>query len=585
MLTFKARKPKKTPSILLLAVSLVCLLNACSEGSGNQPSLAVSTSASTAKTTVITNNSSVPNQNSSDASKSLPAAGAYGPAKTFIFGLAQEPIGFNQIGFDPAQLTDRASLLVTRQLYEGLFEYKPDSMGVLYSSFVRNVQPSTDGRVYRVRLRKGIVFSDGTPLDAAAVKFNFDRWSNEGSIYHKGEFETWHMFWGGFPGNLESVLVADSINLTITLKTPSASFFQVLAMPQFGIVAPSAFDKNGSFQQAIGSGPYLLNQIIREEPKRLILKSNPNYIVERQDKNHLPDLSQIVVQILRANQDGLKELKDGHLSATDKVRPEQTSQTNPAYQFLLRPPLNVTFLSMNQSKAPFDNLNVRRAFAYAINSADMTSTAFLGLGEPANGLLPPTALGYRTEQSTYPYDPAQARQLLVQAGYPNGLVVDLWRLPEPRPYYPDTQRVADAVVQDLARVGVTVHIQNSDWATFYQNRDDGNLAFFMNGWQGVNGDPDEFLQAIFNQTQRANGYYPLVLARLIEQAHTSSAAMTATFDPARQSLYRQIFDQIYRDVPNIPLAFVKEPLAIRPNVVGYIPNPSGIDSWANLKLK
>ena len=236
------------------------------------------------------------------------------------------------------------------------------------------------------------------------------------------------------------------------------------------------------------------------------------------------------MQILRANQDGLKELKDGHLSATDKVRPEQTSQTDPAYQILLRPPLNVTFLSMNQSKTPFDNPNVRRAFAYAINTTALPSTAFLGLGVTANSLLPPTALDYRTKQAAYPYDLSQARQLLAQAGYANGLVIDLWRLPEPRPYYPDTQKVADAIVQDLARVGVTVHIQNSDWATFYQNRDDGNLAFFMNGWQGVNGDPDEFLQAIFNQAQRANGYFPLALAQLIEQARTLPATMTATLE-------------------------------------------------------
>ncbi len=569
--------------LLLLAMGLLCLLTACSDGNGNLASPSNSISTSAAKT-ATTNNLPASNQNSSDASHPSPT-GVYDPAKTFIFGLAQEPIGFNQIGFDPAQLTDRASLMVTRQLYEGLFEYKPDSMSVVYSSFVRNVQPSTDGLTYRIRLRKGIIFSDGTALDAAAVKFNFDRWSNEGSIYHKGEFETWRKFWGGFPGNLVSVQVLDSINLIITLKTPSASFFQVLAMPQFGIVAPSAFDTNGSFQQATGSGPYLLSQIIRDEPKRLVLKSNPNYIIERQDENRLPDLSQVVVQILRANQDGLKELKDGHLSATDKVRPEQTLQTDPAYQILLRPPLNITFLSMNQSKAPFDNPSVRRAFAYAINTTALTNPAFMGLSYPANGLLPPTALGYRAEQSAYPYDPTQARQLLAQAGYSSGLVVDLWRLPEPRPYYPDTQKVADAVVQDLARVGVTVHIQNSDWATFYQNRDDGNIAFFMNGWQGVNGDPDEFLQAIFNQTQRANGYYPLSLERLIEQARNSPATTTTTLDPARQNLYRQIFDQIYQDVPNIPLAFVKEPLAIRPNIAGYILNPSGIDSWANLKLK
>ena len=195
----------------LLAIGFVCLLNACSDGTDRlvSPSVNSTTSISSTnvKTAAPTNNLPASNQNST-ATTNQPGTAAYDPAKTFIFGLAQEPIGFNQIGFDPAQLTDRSSLMVTRQLYEGLFEYKPDSMNVISSSFVRSVQPSTDGRTYHIRLRKGIIFSDGTPLDAAAVKFNFDRWSNEGSIYHKGEFETWRKFWGGFPGNLESVQVS-----------------------------------------------------------------------------------------------------------------------------------------------------------------------------------------------------------------------------------------------------------------------------------------------------------------------------------------------------------------------------------------
>jgi peptide/nickel transport system substrate-binding protein len=572
-------KHRTSLTFLMLAFSfnlLIGLLSACSDNGSRSPnSTAPAFTAKTSSSDIIINTAN----SSTNISSITPTV--YDPAKTFIFGLAQEPVGLNQVNFDPANLTDRSSLLVTRQIYEGLFTYKPDSMGILYASFIKYLDTSDDGLTYHIRLRKGIVFSDGTPLDASAIKFNFDRWSNEASIYHQGDFATWRTFWGGFPGYLDSVQATDSINLTIKLKAPLASFFQILAMPQFAIVAPSAFDRKGVFQRPIGSGPYRLEQVVRVEPKRMILRVNPRYAVERPDVVSLPTLDPVVVQVLRANQDGLKELRDGHISATNKVRPEDSLQPDPTYHILLRQPLNVTFLVMNQAKPPFNNLNVRRAFAYAINTSAMLNTAFMGLGQQANSLLPPTTLGYESSQPSYTYDPDKARMLLAQAGYTTGnaLVVNLWRLPDPRFYYPDTQKVTDAVVQDLAKIGVTVHVQNVDWATFYQDRDDGNLDFYMGGWQGVNGDADEFFSAIITQAQRADGYSNQALLKIIEQGRN-------LLDLAqRRQYYNQALDAIYQDVPQIPLAFVQEPLALRPNVQGYLLNPTGVDSWASLTLK
>lgn len=570
--TISKSKPKKYYPANLLIVLLLALgwfLSSCSDGS--------SSPLATSSTSVNSSNTSSKTQSSS----ALPVAplADYNPEKTFIFGLGQEPVGFSQVGFDPANLTDNSSLIVTRQIFEGLFQFKPNSMGIEYSSFVRGVIASPDGLSYRIRLRKGIVFSDGTLLDASVVKFNFDRWSTF-NIYHKGDFDVWKEFWGGFPGNLQEVDVLDNIDVVVRLKTPMASFYQVLAMPQFAIVSPSSFDANGNFQQPIGSGPYKLEKVMRDAPRYLVLTANDNYTVQREDINSLPKLSTIVVQVLAADQDGLKEIKDHHISATDKVPPEEIGNSDASYNILYRdPPLNVTFLTMNQDKPPFNNLLVREAFADAINQQDLISTAFLGLGEPANELLSPSTLGYDNTRQGYTYDPTQAKQLLVQAGYGSGLRVDLWRLPDPRPYYPDTEKVAEAITNDLAKINVTVQIRSEDWATFYQDRDDGNLAFYLNGWQGMNGDPDEFFQAIFSGNQRATGYANATLTDLIQRGGDLSDLA------ARRDLYRQALDIVQHDVPAIPLAFVKIPLAVSSNVVGYVPNPSGIDDWANISLK
>lgn len=588
------QRQKKFLQLWLALVFLLTLaLTACGEEADSTPQATTSAGA-----TKAAGGSIAPAVGSSSQPSSTIGGLPYDCARVFCFGLAQEPAAFldGRGYFDPANLVDRSSLQIARQIYDTLFEYKPGSMQYLNSSIIKFVDVSEDGLTYVIRLGKGLRFSDNTPLDAEAVRFNFERWSNPGSIYHKGSFQTYEEYFGGFPGRLVSVTVdKESNSLQIRLAEPMASFFQVLSMPQFGIVAPSAFSpRTGEIERPVGSGWYALERIPgseeryvqRGEQKYVVLRENKLYHAERYDvKNPETQFVKsplIVAYVLKQNQDGLQELKRGAIAATDKIRPEQTPDIakDPSLKLLERKPLSTAFLGMNLTRPPFNNIAVRQAFAAALDTRSLVRDYYFGLGIPAGGLLPPTALAYQ-EYMPYTYEPERARRLLEFAGYnsSNPLRLDLWVLPVPRSYYPDPRKIALAIAADLAKVGVVINVRDSySWPDFRRARQDGSFDFYMYGWQGQNGDPDEFLGEFYGKQRGEGGYENLALQRLVK-----IGAVTPDLRQRRQP-YKQALDTIYQEVLVLPLAYGQSVVAVRSNVQGYLTSPNGIEDWHTVEL-
>lgn len=530
--------------------------------------------------------------------------------KDFIFGLAQEPVAFGRtnpteltptlpssgVGLDPANLTDQPSLLITRQIYDTLFEYKPGTMQYQYAPFIKTdgISVSVDGLIYTIKIGCCLKFSDGTPMDAEAMRWNFIRWANTASIYHKGDFNAFRTYFvdlPGFPGypgilDVDKLEVPESRILIVRLKAPMPSFFQVLAMPQFAIVAPSSFDKAGNFVKPIGSGPYMVDKpydkSARPEQRFMTLKKNPYYTDEK-DPNRLPprNIETIVLKVLPGNQDGLRALRDKQISATDKIKLEDVPENlnDKEFEILNRPALNISFLGMNQAIAPFDREEVRKAFAYGINTRALVEKYYSGLGKPAVGFLPPASRFARADLKPTAYDPQKAKELLLQAGYSNGInnPIELWMLPVPRSYYPDPGKIADAIIADLSKIGVQViRKEESSWVPFNANRNSGRYSLYMGGWIGENGDPEEFITRFFGEERKDLGYNNPFLRDLLKDSRKTEQ---------RVAFFSQAQDLIINDMPIIPLAYVSLPIAVRRDVIGYVPSPSEIESWASLSFK
>src|SRR5919106_799106 len=164
---------------------------------------------------------------------------AQAPVKggVFVFGR-----GADSVGLDPAVVTDGESFRVTRNIYESLAEYQRDSTAVI-PALAEGWETSPDGLTWTFALRRNVKFHDGTPFNAEAVVFNFERWMFEHHPHHKGVFEYWKSMFGGSPVFVKSDKPIDHFPVNFPPKKPMAPFLANLAMPMFGIASPAALEK------------------------------------------------------------------------------------------------------------------------------------------------------------------------------------------------------------------------------------------------------------------------------------------------------------------------------------------------------
>ena len=486
---------------------------------------------------------------------------AQAPVKggTFVFGR-----GADSVGLDPAVVTDGESFRVTRNIYESLLEYTRDSPEVV-PGLAKYWVTSPNGLEWKFELRRNVTFHDGTPCNAEAVVFNFERWMFEHHPYHKGVFEYWKSMFGGFPGFVQSVRAVDEFTVEFVLEKPMAPFLANLAMPMFGIASPTAIKKHGDdyFKNPVGTGSFRFREWRKDD--RVVLERNPDYWGEK------ALLDRVIFRSIVDNSARLLELQAGSIDLMEFLNPDDipTVKSDPNLQLLLRPSMNVGYLWWNVEKEPFGKLEVRRAIAHAINKRAIVEKLFGGIGIPAINMLPPSLWGYNDAVLDYAYDPAKAREYLAKAGLPNGFKTKLWAMPNPRPYMPQPTKIAEAIQADLKGVGIEAEIVTMDWATYLAKTREGEQDMYMLGWTGDNGDPDNFLYWFFGQKETRSRYYNTKAAQLTAKAQ-------AIFDQEeRARLYREAQIVLKEDTANVPIAHTTPPLAAKKSVKGYMPHATG----------
>ena len=159
---------------------------------------------------------------------------------------------------------------------------------------------------------------------------------------------------------------------------------------------------------------------------------------------------------------------------------------------LTQPGLNIGYLSFNATKPPFDKKEVRQAISMAIDKAAIIKDVYLGAGQPAKNLIPPTMLGYNDKVVDYSFDPAKAKAMMTAAGVSAPIDIDLWYMPVQRPYNPDAKRIAEMMQSDLAKVGVNAKLVTYEWGEYRKRIQNGEATAPLFGWTGDNGDPDNF---------------------------------------------------------------------------------------------
>jgi peptide/nickel transport system substrate-binding protein len=376
-----------------------------------------------------------------------------GLAMVFITSIthAQKPVsggsltiaqGVEPPGLDPTTATSTA---IPRVIYSNVVEglVKIDRNGKIVSALAKDYKVSKDGKEYTFVLKKGVKFHDGKPFDAEDVKFTFDRLMDPKTATAHPEYYK----------DIDSVQVVDSHTVKIKLTNVNSMFLFNLARPDSMIVNKQAVDKIKS--APVGTGPFKLVEWARGD--HITLTKFEDY-----HKKGIPYLDKVTFKFIGDPSAQIASLKAGDIDAIAyDVSPENALllEKDPKFKVLNGYTTSKVVLSTNNSKKPVTDVRVRRAMAHAIDRSALIKGAMSGYGVPIGTHMDPGNPFYMDLTSTYPFNPEKAKQLLTDAGYPNGFEAVI-KLPERYAY---AKRSGEIIADMLSQVGIKLKIELTEW--------------------------------------------------------------------------------------------------------------------------
>jgi peptide/nickel transport system substrate-binding protein len=379
----------------------------------------------------------------------LPEAMAQATKKTLVLGMVLEPQGLDPTTAAAAAIGE----VVHYNIFEGLTKISMD--GAVTPLLAENWSESPDGKSYTFRLRKGVTFSDGAPLDSAAVKFSFERAKAEGSTNKakKAVFD-----------NISSVAAYDPHTVILTLNNPDATMPFRLGENTAVILHPNSAATAAS--KPVGTGPYRLENWAKGSSITLVkspsFRDAAKVRLEKVTFRFINDPAAQVAALLAGDIDGMPRF--GALQALKQF------QGDKRFTVEIGNTAGKGIMAINNRKAPFTDVRVRRALAHAIDRKAFIDGAQEGLGKPIGSHFAPTDLGYLDLTKTYPYDPEKAKVLLRDAGVTTPLNVTLTL---PPPQY--ARKGGEIIAAQLAKVGINAKIENVEWAQWLAGPFKGNF--------------------------------------------------------------------------------------------------------------
>lgn len=493
---------------------------------------------------------------------------AFSPAPryggTYHKALRQEPLTL-----DPAFSTDIFSTSVAHQVFDGLIQFDADLHAL--PSLAQSWHASYDSLVWTFFLRQGVKFHHGREVTADDFVYAFTRLLDPRIASPHARLlehiQGAKQFLAGETTQVPGIRAVDAYTLQITLTQPYAPFLSILGMAQVKVVPREEVERLGAQfgRQPVGTGPFrFVNWVAGQE---ITLEANETYFEGR------PFLDRLSYRMM-ANHQGMTTafaqgaLEDVELTGQEQIGFGPDSQV----QFLRKPLLATLFLWFDLRQGPLSHPKVRQAINYAINRDAMVRTIRHDRHVQARGVLPRGMPGYHPELPGYRYDVTRARQLLVEAGYPEGQGVaplELWSS-----VTTPAARQEDAWIQrDLAHIGLRVTLLSAENWKHFKTTILGQRpgAMYRHAWFADFPDPDNVLFPLFH-SQSTNNYAHYrnpIVDRLLEQARSTSDYLS------RIDLYRQAEALIVADAPAVNLVYYTLEYMFQPYVHGVELNALG----------
>ena len=497
--------------------------------------------------------------------------GAAQAAGTLIWGMPAETDTL-----DPHATGGWSTYQITYQIFESLVKEDLTDAGAatpkLIPGLAKSWTISDDGMTYTFALREGVKFHDGTPFDAAAVKFNFERFWDEKSpnFYPKAKaFVIAYTKW------IKSVEVVDPMTVKVTLTAPNYQWLRQ-GLQSYGqplMISPASVKKYGNEGVAahpVGTGPFRF--VERDQGVKTVIENNPDYWGTK------AILDKVIFRPLQDPATRVNALESGEIQIMT-TPPWDEIDRLVAAGFVLTTNQNVPYINyihLNFNFPPMQDLRVRQAINMAIDREGIAKEIYRNTGRAEYGMLSPGTDAYDPNFKSYSYDPEGAKKLLAAAGYADGLKM-VFEIPQ----YGTGEIVETWIQRDLQKVGIDVELRKYEWVTYLGKWAGGmtpDVAMNEIGW-GMS-TPAWIGIVARCDTIAPNGQNSGAYCNKKVDALLDAAIVTA--DPvAAAALYQQANRIIMDDAAFVPVVDDLQPILLSPKVKGFVNPP---EDWYDLSI-
>jgi len=452
---------------------------------------------------------------------------------------------------DPAFNTLIPDRSIIMNIYSALVRY--DNSGALVPDLAESWTISEDGKQYTFNLRDGVTWHHGYgELTANDVKYTFERVLDPAtSSPNAPEYQL-----------IDSIEVLDDLTVRFNLKAASPTFIHVLAAYYSGFIVnqQAVLDAGGDLtQRPVGTGPFVVESVALDD--RIVMSANEQYFLGT------PGVDQVnfVSIIDQSTADIAMERGEIDLQLMRTYESADRFASNADIEVATTVSTDIRQLVMNTAIEPFNNPLVRRAMQYAVNREAVAQVVYGGYAQPLGGFVAlPPQLSQFWGPDAYRYDPERARELLAEAGYPDGFSVDVWTIAA-EPWL----TLVQVLQASLAEAGIDLQIQAREIAALVEARGSGNAHMTTYG-PAAPVDPEFYLFPLFHSINNApsgrNYSFYNAIDGLLDQARVTSS------EDEREQIYLQIAEEIAKGPPSVPMVGLENVYAFRANVVGFEPD-------------
>ena len=455
---------------------------------------------------------------------------------------------------DPAQIVNQKSFTIYSQIFEGLVKQNPVTKEV--EPCLATEWEQIDDLNWHFTLRQGVKFHDGNEMTSEDVVYSFERIMNSGVV-------------SSYVDYIDKIVADGDYAVTITIKMPYAQIIQALTYPAAVIVSKAAAEASGDAfsQNPVGTGPYAF--VERFEADSITLKAFDEYWGEKAKTENLvfkviPEGSQRTIMLENGEADIICDVpaNDASRIAEDENLKLYNETGNKYYALYFKA----------DSTTPVGNKLVRQAIEYAIDKQALADAVMAGYAQVGSLLTTPSIVGYNAEKDRGNlYDVDKAKELLTEAGYPDGFDIDVY-VRTGQIY----EEIATIVQAQLAEVGINANIILLESTKITEQLYSGgeipiNISFYNN----ICGDTDFIMQKLLPTTY-GQTYFNDEMVDIITRARAETDATK------RQAVYDEFFDLMAEDMPQLALFYEQIIVGTSKNVEGFYINPLGAHQYSTV---